>query len=301
MFGLKNYNFDKEKAPCYKPAVSFSYSMISVIAVTFIAAIIRKIANFDDGNLLVYASGFFLISLALFSGSLLTVKINALKFSDVTKFKFSPKFIAVIVLTLFGTVFGFGKLNDYFVAFLEKFGYVPDAITLPEKSALSVIVSVLFIAVIPAITEEFLFRGLILKASKYFGNVFAVIISALAFSLYHMSPAQTIYQFVIGVVYGFIALASNSVLPTMILHFLNNFLIIALHYFYPTFAISFAVGIILMIAGVAAVSIGLFIALKGFDFKKEPKREKREKAEYFMLVSPGFFICLVMWILQLFV
>ncbi len=301
MFGFRKYDFDKNEIPPYKPTVAFSYAMVAVMFAYVVAFVITAITKSDDSNLLVYASGFFLVSLALFIGSLLSMKVNFLTMRDVTGFKFSPKFIAVIALVLFGTIFGFGKLNDYFVAFLEGFGYKPSSITLPEKSVLSVIVCVVFIAIIPAITEEFLFRGLLLNASRYFGDVFAVIISALAFSLYHMSPAQTIYQFVIGVVYGFIALGSQSVLPTTVLHFLNNFVIITINYLFPSFLVSGTVEIILTIAGVVAVFLGLFIALKGFDFKKSEKRKGIEKIGYLMLVSPGFLICLIVWVAQLFV
>lgn len=301
MFGHRKKYVKNGTIPIYKSAVSFTYAMVFIIVAYVVAAVIKIAFNPAESDLVFYASGFFLISLALFFASLFTVKKNALDVKDVTKFKFHPKFIAVILLTLFGTLFGFSKLNDYFVAFLQTFGYVPNVITLPEKSVASVIVCVVFIAVIPAVTEEFLFRGLLLKSSEYFGKVFAVIVSATAFSLYHMSPAQTIYQFVLGVIYGFIALSSESVLPTIILHFLNNFTVIVLNYFFPTFNPEFNVEIILAVLGVLSVVCALMITLYKFDFSKPKCAEKEEKIDYAILVLPGFFICAVMWIAQLFV
>ncbi len=301
-----NFNLSEEQVSTpYKAAGAFTTSMLAVIVVYFIASIV--VFSLQDKidvttNTVYLFSSFFVISLALAAGSFMTYKRHKLLLTDVTEFKFAKKYILVIVTISLGALFGLSSLNDWFVTLLEKFGYVADEVVLPQKSVGAVVFSVVFIALIPACVEEFLFRGLMLKGAESFGKIQAILVTAAAFSLYHMSPAQTIYQFVIGVIYGVVALTSGSILPTIILHFLNNFLIIMWHYLLPDFVIEGVMKIILCIAGVLSVALGLYISMKGYDFSKEKKQYKKtDVIDYLVCILPGFAICLVMWIANLFV
>ncbi len=296
-------NDKKKTLTPYKATKAFTAAMIAVILAYVLISVLVAVNGSDFTESLVYFFlSYFVISFALAAGSVFIFWREKLFLSDVTNFKFHPKFIAVILLIFGGTFFGLSGINDLFVDFLQKFGYVPDLVTLPEKSILSVILCVIFIAVIPAIVEEFLFRGLILKGAESFGKLQAVFVSALAFSLYHMSPSQTVYQLVIGVLYGFIAITSGSIVPTVILHFLNNFIIIILYYFFPSFAVSGVLKIILTVIGLLCVAAGLFITVCKFDFKRDKTLyNKQEKFDYALCIVPGFIITLVMWIANLFV
>lgn len=82
----------------------------------------------------------------------------------------------------------------------------------------------LCVAILPAIAEELLFRGVMLTSfNKKYGKVAAVIISALIFGIYHMNIPQGIYAFILGIALGYVYLKSGSLFVPMILHFLNNF------------------------------------------------------------------------------
>lgn len=288
----------------YKAAGAFTASMLAVIVAYLVAGIIVYFVQdkIDITTNAVYVLGsFFIISLALAVGTFMTYQKQKLLLSDVTEVKFSKKYIAVIALIAVGALFGLSSLNDYFVMFLEKFGYVADNVTLPQKSFFNVVFSVVFIALIPAIVEEFLFRGVMLKGCENFGKIQAVLVTAAAFSLYHMSPAQTIYQFIIGVIYAIVALTSKSIIPTTILHFLNNFLIITWNYLLPDLVVSGAAKIILCVVGIFMVAAGIYLSVKGFDFKDGKKQYKKaDVIDYLIAILPGFAICLVMWIANLF-
>ena len=78
-------------------------------------------------------------------------------------------------------------------------------------------------AFVPAIFEELFFRKWILNSSKRYGNLFAVVFSALLFGLYHMNIPQGIFAFLIGILFGVIAVKTGGIKYTVILHFLNNF------------------------------------------------------------------------------
>lgn len=295
---------DKKILTPYKAVSGYTAAMFAVILAYLVMSVLSASLGgikFTE-SLFYFFLSYFVISLALALGSAFTFKRQKLFLSDVTAIKFSPKFIAVILLVFLGTFFGLSGINDLFVDFLQKFGYKPDLVTLPEKSFLTVFCCIVFIAVIPAVVEEFLFRGLVLKGAENFGKIQAVIVSALAFSFYHMSPSQTVYQLIIGVLYGIIALSSGSILPTVILHFLNNFTIIIIYYFFPDFVIVGLAKTLLTVIGLLCVAAGLFIALFKFDFKKDKTvYGKEEKFDYALSIAPGFVIALVMWIVNLFV
>lgn len=85
------------------------------------------------------------------------------------------------------------------------------------------------VAVVPALSEETMFRGFIqrsfeLKYKKYL----AAIITALFFSLYHFNPYGFIPLFILGTFFGFAAYQSKTLLIPMFLHFLNNFSAVSL-------------------------------------------------------------------------
>lgn len=286
-----------------KAAGAFTTSMLVVVIAYFCMGIITAAYGAEklEDNTVYFFARYFVISLSLIIGSLITYKRQKLLFYDVTELRFDYKYLFVILLVAVGALFGLSGLNDYFVAFLQKFGYVPDMVTLPDKTPLNVIFCVVFIALIPAITEEFLFRGLVLKGSLSLGNIPAILISAAAFSLYHTSPSQTIYQFLIGVIYAIIATTSKSVIPTTVIHFLNNFIIITFNYYLPDFSLTGGIKIASVVLGVLLVAAGLYISLKGVKISGEnEKKNKADVLEYFITVAPGFLVCIVLWVANLF-
>ena len=95
-------------------------------------------------------------------------------------------------------------------------------IVLPEKSILNVVLVVLFVCITPAFFEEIAFRGIILGGLKNGGKIFAILVSGAVFSLFHMSPLQTVYQFIVVVLYAFIVLNGGDYSLTFISHFFNN-------------------------------------------------------------------------------
>ena len=118
-----------------------------------------------------------------------------------------------------------------------------------------IILSVVFIAVLPAIGEEILFRGAVARGLKRKSYLFAIVMSGFLFSLFHGSAAQTVHQFLIGMVFAYVYFVSGSLLASMVLHFCNN----ALAIFFEVILNQTGVGTaITMSAGATA---GLFIGM----------------------------------------
>ena len=90
------------------------------------------------------------------------------------------------------------------------------------------------VAFIPAFCEEVLFGGYLMQniGSKN-SKTYAIIISAVIFSAIHLVPAAFLTIFVLGYFLGKLFYASNSIIPAIILHFLNNFVIFLAFNYYP--------------------------------------------------------------------
>lgn len=81
------------------------------------------------------------------------------------------------------------------------------------------------VAIIPALCEEILFRGLVQKSfEQKFKPYFSIFITSLFFGLYHFNPYGLVALVALGFYFGFAAYKSDSIFIPMILHFINNFL-----------------------------------------------------------------------------
>jgi sodium transport system permease protein len=87
---------------------------------------------------------------------------------------------------------------------------------------------VLLIAVVPAICEELAFRGFILSGFRHLGHRWrAIIYSALLFGVTHGILQQSLIASLLGVVLGYLAVQSGSILPGMVFHVCHNTLAVA--------------------------------------------------------------------------
>jgi membrane protease YdiL (CAAX protease family) len=79
------------------------------------------------------------------------------------------------------------------------------------------------IAMLPAIAEELIFRGVLLRSlATRLRPALAIAISAAVFALYHLQPGQMVTTFMLGLALGFLTLRARSVVPAMIVHLINN-------------------------------------------------------------------------------
>lgn len=88
-------------------------------------------------------------------------------------------------------------------------------------------VTIVVIAGFPGVCEEILMRGAVARAfAGRLGTARAVIASALLFGLMHLHPAQMLTTAAFGLVLGYASLASGSVLPAILIHVLNNAMVL---------------------------------------------------------------------------
>jgi sodium transport system permease protein len=91
----------------------------------------------------------------------------------------------------------------------------------PLDGSRGFLATLLLVAASPAICEECLFRGPILRGLRTrFHATAAVVLTAVLFGLFHLDLYRLIPTTILGVLLGFIALESGSIVPSMVAHFL---------------------------------------------------------------------------------
>ncbi len=125
----------------------------------------------------------------------------------------------------------FGMLTSYIanilVAFViglfKQFGYeLTKSENLKPSSVLDCLALIVATAIIPAIIEELAMRCFGLGILRRHGKGFAVFAMSVVFGLLHGNVIQFIFAFSLGMILGFITVQTDSVIPAMMIHGLNN-------------------------------------------------------------------------------
>lgn len=135
--------------------------------------------------------------------------------------------VAIVISIGIGIVAYFGNvlISTVFSGFLTFLGYekpVGADTILTDYTVVTLIVNIFTVAILPALGEEFLHRGVLLQGTKQIGFKKAILISALLFSFMHFNINQCSYAFIMGLILGIIAVASKNIWPAIIIHFINN-------------------------------------------------------------------------------
>lgn len=97
------------------------------------------------------------------------------------------------------------------------------------------LLNVLVLALIPALCEEFFFRGGVQNiCQRWFrGNVhWAVVVTAALFSLVHCDVFAFLPRFFLGLLLGYVYVYSGSIWVNVGVHFLNNLMVVLLTYLF---------------------------------------------------------------------
>jgi membrane protease YdiL (CAAX protease family) len=145
------------------------------------------------------------------------------KFNEVFKFNKVPVFLWIAV-TVFMTGFvivlsEMDNLLNYILPVPATFRDIFQTLMAEQIF----VIAIISVGIIPAFTEELLFRGLILDGLKNnYSKRKAIIISALLFGIIHLNPWQFYSAFIIGLISAWICIETNSILLSIYIHFFNN-------------------------------------------------------------------------------
>ena len=147
---------------------------------------------------------------------------------------------------------------QWFAMWLEKIGYAFST-DIPLGSALDVTLCVLVTVIIAPVCEELVFRGALLTGlTKKLGVLPSVLLSGLAFSLMHMNPEQTVYQFFMGCACAYLAICSGTVVCPMIVHACNNLIALILEFNGTAFLdVFFAGQLVFALSTVGFLALGI--------------------------------------------
>ncbi len=85
------------------------------------------------------------------------------------------------------------------------------------------LVTLVLLAIIPPVCEEILFRGVFARGlARGMPAILAIVVSAAVFSFYHLSLAQAVPTFTLGLAVGWLALRADSIVPAILVHICNN-------------------------------------------------------------------------------
>ena len=141
------------------------------------------------------------------------VKIKSVSIGDTVKY----------TLAAMGFAYVFNLLLSFMNINLSMFGFENKASDYGSTSGTAEnIIYFIAIAVVPPIIEEFLFRGAILGSLRKHGDALAIVVSAVMFGFAHSNFIQTPVTFLTGLVLAYLTVKTNSLIPAIIIHFVNN-------------------------------------------------------------------------------
>ena len=90
-----------------------------------------------------------------------------------------------------------------------------------------------FYTIIPPVFEELAFRGFLFNQLRTFASIpVTILATAFIFALVHFSYISLLWIFPFGIVLGYVRHRYNTLWLGMIIHFVHNFLVVCLDYYY---------------------------------------------------------------------
>ena len=172
--------------------------------------------------------------LCMFPAALIALKMSGSDPLQAARLKKGVNPIQLLLLCVVGVgcvIFANG-VNDVLLMGMERLGHTPVAsLGFQPANIPQLIFSTLLIAGLPAICEEFLFRGVVMRAYERFSPAMAVLMSALLFGLMHGNVDQLFFAFLLGIVLAVVVLVTDSIWASAYIHFFNNAAASVLNYF----------------------------------------------------------------------
>ena len=212
--------------------------------------------------------------------------------------------LGLVIFAAWLVLVSFMLLGQGVVDIMVYLGYKPQSGTAPDNIP-QYIMAIFTLCLLPAVIEELLFRGFILKGFLPAGKTAAVIASALLFTLFHLNPEQTVYQFLLGVILALVALKTGNILYCMILHFLNNFIVVTTYTFFgdPMINLTWNPLSVCVCIGLALLGAAMILGVCRILKQHGDRAEVPKTVKFFTFDNIGFFVSVALgtciWMLAL--
>lgn len=153
----------------------------------------------------------------------LIFKIDIIKCMPYRKLRISDGLLSMLIgYTLIPLMLFVSNLTSLFSK-----NYLQDSMS--ELMSYPFLLQLFLIAVLPAVVEEFLFRGLLYHSYRKNGILGAALLSGLVFGLMHLNINQLSYAVIMGAVFALMVEVTGSMYSSMLAHFaVNSYSIIML-------------------------------------------------------------------------
>lgn len=160
---------------------------------------------------------------------ILGYKRSRQSFSEVFKLRmFNVLLIVPVVALLIGLQYLVGFLNLWIEKVLPAPSWFWELFERMFNNRFGFWGSLVKVAVLAPIVEETLFRGILMNGfMRNYKPWYAVFLSGLLFSLYHMNPWQMSYTFFLGLFLGWLMISFKSLPLCIVVHSLNNLIVMA--------------------------------------------------------------------------
>lgn len=209
-----------------------------------------------------------------------------------------------------GICFAGNLVTNLFVNAMSAMGFsfasyeyaLTASVNLP-KNVFEFICMTVHSAVLPAVFEEFAFRGVVMQPLRKYGDAFAIIFSAVLFGLVHGNMTQMPFAVIAGIAMGYASVVTGSLWTGVIIHFFNNFLSLmnsfAREILSDSSMILFSVIIVYGTIFVGILALGMYVFKNPSFLRLRPgKYGKHKKARLFNIsvLIPSMAIALI-WLL----
>jgi membrane protease YdiL (CAAX protease family) len=148
-------------------------------------------------------------------------KIPDSEYGAVKKLGFK-RFITIFLISL-----AFMYISNYITALLSYFlGMVKgESLTDPVKDIVlngNWVLTLIYTAMVAPVLEETIFRKILLDKVRRFGELPAILITSIAFGLFHTNFLQLIYATALGIVFAYVTLKTNTIRYSILMHVMIN-------------------------------------------------------------------------------
>ncbi len=161
---------------------------------------------------------------------------------------------------------------------------------MPELPGGSPLATVLVVCLVGPIMEELFFRRLVLRRLLPYGRVFAIVVSAAAFGLFHGNFFQMFMAFGVGLGLGYITVRTGSLKHAVFMHILINTYSSVISFMLEDFPIAATVGSLAIMAAALVGVVVLILKRRTIAYHLRPAPVDQGRCLAQAVKSPGVWL-----------
>lgn len=224
-------------------------------------------------------------------------------FKPLANKKLTFKEILIVLLIAISCLFLITPLMNVYDEFLMSIGINETASSITLNSIQDLLFYIFALGILAPISEELLFRGVILNGLEERGTKNAVLLSSLMFMLMHLNIHQTIYQFILGIILALVVLYTKNIFAGILIHLFNNTSILLINYISPQFFDCRYLSLNFIVIALSCFLIGGIIIIKLLELLKKQGEKQKPFYEFEKVEEKGkalkisIILSVVLWLL----